>query len=123
MKRQNRSRHLTPEVSRTVQTRFQRQAGFNPHPVAYSPVIPLYGRGESLRQTKPSRLYEGWQVQFLEADLKTPLPKKLRFSDSEKIRGVGQARGGLGRFGERANAETRGRTELALPRNFVPELP
>lgn len=28
----------------------------------------------------------GWQVQFLEADLKTPLPRKLTFSDSEKIR-------------------------------------
>ena len=28
----------------------------------------------------------GWQVQFLEADLKTPLPKKLTFSDPEKIR-------------------------------------
>jgi hypothetical protein len=28
----------------------------------------------------------GWQVQFLEADLKTSLPRKLTFSDSEKIR-------------------------------------
>jgi hypothetical protein len=28
----------------------------------------------------------GRQVQFLEADLKTPLPKKLTFADSEKIR-------------------------------------
>jgi hypothetical protein len=28
----------------------------------------------------------GWQVQFLEADLKTPLPRKLTFSDLEKIR-------------------------------------
>jgi hypothetical protein len=28
----------------------------------------------------------GWQVQFLEADLKTPLPRKLTFSDPEKIR-------------------------------------
>ncbi len=29
---------------------------------------------------------EGWQVQFLEADLKTPLPRKLTFTDPEKIR-------------------------------------
>jgi hypothetical protein len=28
----------------------------------------------------------GWQVQFTEADLKTPLPRKLTFSDPEKIR-------------------------------------
>ena len=28
----------------------------------------------------------GWQVQFLEADLKTPLPKKLTFTDADKIR-------------------------------------
>jgi hypothetical protein len=28
----------------------------------------------------------GWQVQFLEADLKTPLPRKLTFTGPEKIR-------------------------------------
>jgi hypothetical protein len=28
----------------------------------------------------------GWQVQFLEADLKTSLPRKLTFRDPEKIR-------------------------------------
>ena len=29
---------------------------------------------------------QGWQVQFLEADLRTPLPKKMTFTDPEKIR-------------------------------------
>jgi hypothetical protein len=29
---------------------------------------------------------QGWQVEFLEADLKTPLPKKLTFTDPDKIR-------------------------------------
>jgi hypothetical protein len=29
----------------------------------------------------------GWQVQFLEADLKTPLPRKLTFTDPE-LRGT-----------------------------------
>jgi hypothetical protein len=29
---------------------------------------------------------KGWQVQFCEADLKTPLPRKLIFKDPEKIR-------------------------------------
>jgi hypothetical protein len=28
----------------------------------------------------------GWKVQFTEADLRTPLPRKLTFSDPEKIR-------------------------------------
>ena len=29
---------------------------------------------------------QGWQVQFLEADLKTPLPRHLTFTDADKIR-------------------------------------
>ena len=29
---------------------------------------------------------QGWQVQFCEADLKTPLPRTFRFTDPEKIR-------------------------------------
>jgi hypothetical protein len=33
-------------------------------------------------------LRSGWQIQFLEADLKTPLPRKLTFSDPEKIRAL-----------------------------------
>jgi hypothetical protein len=28
----------------------------------------------------------GWQVQFLEADLKTPLPRKVTFAVADKIR-------------------------------------
>jgi hypothetical protein len=28
----------------------------------------------------------GWQVQFVEADLKTPLPRRFTFKDPEKIR-------------------------------------
>jgi hypothetical protein len=31
-------------------------------------------------------LRSGWQVQFLEPDLKTPLPRKFTFADAEKIR-------------------------------------
>jgi hypothetical protein len=37
-----------------------------------------------------------WQAQFLEADVKTPLPRKRQFSDPEKIREIarrGEARG------------------------------
>jgi len=39
---------------------------------------------------------KGWQVQFCEADLKTPLPRQLTFQDPEKIRELarrGEARG------------------------------
>jgi hypothetical protein len=31
-------------------------------------------------------LRQGWQVQFCEVDLKTALPRKLTFTDPEKIR-------------------------------------
>jgi hypothetical protein len=32
------------------------------------------------------QLRGGWQVQFLEADLRTPLPRTLTFTDPDKIR-------------------------------------
>jgi hypothetical protein len=41
----------------------------------------------------------GWQVQFLESDLKTPLPRKLTFTDPEKIRELAR-RGGAWRDSE-----------------------
>jgi hypothetical protein len=51
--------------------------------------------GDVSRYDKPSHhvymyffLRTGWQVQFLEADLKTPLPCKLTFTDPEKIREI-----------------------------------
>jgi hypothetical protein len=31
---------------------------------------------------------EGWNVQFLEADLRTPLPRKFTFTDPEKIKAM-----------------------------------
>ena len=41
----------------------------------------------------------GWQVQFTGADLKTPLPRKLTFTDPEKIRELAR-RGGAWRDSE-----------------------
>ena len=41
-------------------------------------------------------LRSGWQAQFLQPDLKTPLPKKLTFQDPEKIRELAPAWGCLG---------------------------
>jgi hypothetical protein len=43
-------------------------------------------------------LRKGWQVQFVEADLKPPMPKRLPFADPEKIRELakrGEAMGTL----------------------------
>jgi hypothetical protein len=41
----------------------------------------------------------GWEVQFLEVDLKTPLPRKLTFTDPEKILELAR-RGGAWRDSE-----------------------
>jgi hypothetical protein len=38
----------------------------------------------------------GWEVQFTEADLKTPLPRKFTFADPEKIRELARRREALG---------------------------
>jgi hypothetical protein len=38
----------------------------------------------------------GWEVQFLLADLKTPLPRKLTFADPEKIRELARRGEALG---------------------------
>jgi hypothetical protein len=38
-------------------------------------------------------LKDGWHCQFLEQDLKTPLPKRLRFNNQEKLREIAE-RGG-----------------------------
>jgi hypothetical protein len=54
----------------------------------FSPILPNMSRYD-----RPShRVYMtffsrgGWQVQFCEADLKTPLPRTFTFKDPEKIR-------------------------------------
>jgi hypothetical protein len=41
-------------------------------------------------------LRKGWQVQFCEADLKTPLPKMFTFKDPEKIRELARRGEALG---------------------------
>jgi hypothetical protein len=45
----------------------------------------------------------GWEVQFLEADLKTPLPRKLTFTDPEKIRELARRGEVLGNLREPAD--------------------
>ena len=37
----------------------------------------------------------GWQVQFLESDLKTPLPRKLHFASADKIIELVERGGGI----------------------------
>jgi hypothetical protein len=41
-------------------------------------------------------LRQGWQVQFCEADLKTPLPRQFTFKDSDKIRELARRGEALG---------------------------
>jgi hypothetical protein len=41
-------------------------------------------------------LRKGWQVQFCEQDLKTPLPRTLTFTDPEKIRELARRGEALG---------------------------
>jgi hypothetical protein len=50
----------------------------------------------------------GWHVQFLEADLKTALPKRLVFSDAEKIRELARRGEAMG------TSEARQMLELAI---------
>jgi hypothetical protein len=38
---------------------------------------------------------QGWQCQFLEADLKTPLPKRLHFSSPDKLVELVERGGGI----------------------------
>jgi hypothetical protein len=51
----------------------------------------MFAYTNSMAQDERHRVYmsfmdrQGWQVQFLEADLKTPLPRKLHFTSSDKI--------------------------------------
>jgi hypothetical protein len=51
----------------------------------YTPDMSRYDR-PSHRVYMFFQFRQGWQVEFLEADLKTPLPKKLTFTGPDKIR-------------------------------------
>ena len=55
------------------------------HLFAYTLGMSRYDR-PSHRVYMTFFLRSDWQVQFLEADLKTPLPRKLTFNDPEKIK-------------------------------------
>jgi len=75
------------------------------HLLFYSPILP-----SCLATIAPAPglyvLFQagGWQVQFTEADLKTPLPRKLTFTDPEKS-GSWPARGSMARLKSRQMLE------------------
>ena len=50
----------------------------------------------------------GWQCQFLEQDLKTPLPRKLRFASPDKVVELVERGGGL------SNLESRQALDQAI---------
>ena len=66
------------------------------------------------RQDDRRRVYmsfmdrKGWQVQFLEQDLKTPLPRKLHFASPDKIVELVERGGGL------SNLESRQALDQAI---------
>jgi hypothetical protein len=51
---------------------------------------------------------KGWQVQFLEKDLKTPLPRKLHFASPDKVVELVERGGGL------SNLESRQALDQAI---------
>jgi hypothetical protein len=62
---------------------------------AYHGVMSRYDRpGHQVCMTFFFR--KGWQVQFCEQDLKTPLPRQLTFQDPEKIRELARRGEGWG---------------------------
>ena len=66
------------------------------------------------RQDDRRRVYmsfmdrKGWQVQFLEQDLKTPLPRKLHFASPDKVVELVERGGGL------SNLESRQALDQAI---------
>lgn len=54
----------------------------------FSPILPRMSRYDraSHRVFMTFFYRAGWQVQFVEADLKTPLPRTFTFADPEKVR-------------------------------------
>jgi len=53
-------------------------------------------------------LCEGWHCQFLEADLKTPLPRRLNLRTADEIRGM------IERVGSKMTTEERQAFEYAI---------
>jgi hypothetical protein len=71
-----------------------------PLPIPHHPGEQLCARCQALQVPK-RRVYmsftqrKGWFCQFLEPDLQTALPRKLSFSDVEKVRKLAKRGGGL----------------------------
>jgi hypothetical protein len=55
----------------------------------------MHGQNDRHRVYLSFQDRHGWQCQFLEADLKTPLPKRLHFASSDKIIELVERGGGL----------------------------
>ena len=74
----------------------------------------LFAYTASMAQDERHRVYmsfmdrRGWQVQFLEADLKTPLPRRLHFTSPDKIIELVERGNGL------PNLESRQALDLAI---------
>ncbi len=64
-------------------------------------VLLFFAYTSSMAQDERHRVYmsfqcrNGWHCQFLEQDLKTPLPRKLHFTSSQKVVELVERGGGL----------------------------
>ena len=63
------------------------------HYFAYTPPMPSEDQRHRVYLSFQCR--NGWQCQFLEADLQTPLPKRLHFVSSSKIVELVERAGGF----------------------------
>jgi hypothetical protein len=66
---------------------------------AYTPSMPPQEQTHRVYMSFQDR--HGWRCQFLEADLQTPLPRRLRFASSDKVVELIERAGGF------TNQETR----------------
>lgn len=62
---------------------------------AYNSAMPHRHERPSHRVYMSFFLSRGWYCQFLEMDLKTPLPKKLTFASADKVRELAELGGAI----------------------------
>jgi hypothetical protein len=72
-----------------------------------SPILPYMSRYDrpSHRVFMTFFYRKGWQVQFMEADLETPLPRTFTFADAEKIRELARRGEAMGTLEARQSLE------------------
>ena len=71
---------------------------------SFIPIMPHHGHPNH-RVYMSFSLSRGWYCQFLEVDLKTSLPKKLRFTSADKVRELAELGGAIANLDNRRSFE------------------